>query len=142
MIPLAEARVRLPQAVDGAAFVNMATGNVIGAPLVVHKFSIADAAGDTDIVLTHKERVLDVSVTKTGGAGGAGDTVQVKNTATAITDAFSLNVADKTVVRPGTIDDASYEIAAGGTLRVTIVDGNAGATDLSCQVYVICARVA
>ena len=99
-------------------------------------FDIADAAGDTDIRIPDKFEVHDVRGFKTGGAGGAGDTVQIKNTADAITDAISLDVADQVSLAAGTYNDAFATIVAGGLLRATIVDGNAGATDLSCRLVV------
>lgn len=111
--------------------------NTVGQAPVIHRLAIADAAGDTDIVLEHKTRVIDAWAVKKGGAGGAGDTVTLKNAGTAITDAMDLNVADKAVARAGTIDDAQYEIAAGGTLRVTA----AKASDCECDVYVLGIRV-
>ena len=120
----------------GRVVANGAAANVIGAIPVRHIYSIGDAAGNTDIVLTHKTEITDIEVIKTAGAGGAGDTVQLFNGASAISNAMSLNVADQAVVRAGTIDDAQNVVAAAGTLRVTIVDGNAGATDLSCRVIV------
>ena len=125
-----------PNQITGRVIANGAAANVIGAIPVRHIYSIGDAAGNTDITITHKTEITDVTVIKTAGAGGAGDTVQLFNGASAISNAMSLNAADQTVVRAGTIDDAQNVVAAAGTLRVTIVDGNAGATDLSCRVIV------
>jgi hypothetical protein len=113
--------------------------NPIGAFEVVHRIDVADAAtGDVDVTLTHKTRVIDVMVVKTGGAGAAGNTYQVKNGANAITNAIDGNVADKALRWAGEIDDAQHEIAANGTLRVTRtkVGGNA-----ACIVYVKGIRV-
>ena len=87
-------------------------------------FSIADAAtADYDITVADKFEVTDVIVQKRGGAGGAGGTVTVKNTADAITDAIDINDADKVLSRPTTIDDAFSTVAAGGILRCAVVDG-------------------
>lgn len=81
---------------------------------------IADAAtGDVDVVLGSKFEVTDILVQKRSGAGGAANTVQVKNGATVISDAISINIADQTRATWATIDDAASVIAAGGTLRVT-----------------------
>lgn len=85
---------------------------------VVIRVTANALTGDVDVIVEHKLRVVDVWYIGTA-AGGAGDTITVKNGATAITNALDVNVADKTIVRAGTIDDASYDIAAGGTLRVT-----------------------
>ena len=119
----------------------VADANVIGGIPVMHRVAVADGAtADVDVVLTHKTLVTDVWLVKTGGAGGANDTIQVKNGANAITDAMDINVADQVVVRAGTIDDARHEIAAGGTLRVTRT--KVAAANVACTVYVLGVRVA
>lgn len=104
--------------------------NVAGGIPVVHRITASTLTGDVDVTLTNKTRIVDVLCIAVGGAGGAGDTITVKNGATAITNAIDMNVADKVIVRAGTIDDASYEIAAAGTLRVT------GASGVVCEVVV------
>lgn len=116
----------------------VADANVIGGIPVVHRIAIADGAGDTDVVLTHKTLVTDVVVVKTAANGGAGDTVTIKNGANAITDAIDLNINDTIIARAGSIDDAYHEIAAGGDLTVTA----ANATNNACIVYVHGLRVA
>lgn len=129
-----------PNELTGRAVGNVANANVIGGVPVLHRIDVADAAtGDVDVTLTHKTRVTDVWVVKTGGAGGAANLVQVKNAATAITDDMDINVADKAVVRAATIDDASHEIAAAGTLRITRTKAGGNA---ACIVYVLGIRVA
>lgn len=80
--------------------------------------SVPDAAtGDIDIVLATKFEVIDVVCQKRAGAG-AGNTVTVKNGASAISDAIAC-VTDNAITRAGTIDDANSTIAAGGTLRLS-----------------------
>jgi hypothetical protein len=82
-------------------------------------FAIPDAAtADYDIVVDAKFEVFDVIVGKIGA--GAGNTVQIKNGATAVSDAIAAAV-DKTITRAGTIDRTTNNnvIAAGGTLRCT-----------------------
>jgi hypothetical protein len=116
----------------------VANVNTQGGIPVVHRLTIADAAGDTDIVLDHKTRVIEAWAVKTGANGGAGDTATLKNGATAISNAISLNVTDKSIARAGEIDDAQHEIAAGGTLRVTA----AKVTNCACEFYVLGIRVA
>lgn len=87
------------------------------AALSAYLFLIPNAAtADYDIVVDGKFEVVDVIVRKDGA--GAGNTVQIKNGATAITDAIAAAV-DKAVTRAGTIDTASNVVAAGGTLRCT-----------------------
>ncbi len=131
----------VPASLDGTIAKIVADNNVIGGLPVEQWVVVPDGAtGDVDVVLTHKTRVVDVEVIKTAGAGGASDTITVKNGATAITDAMSINVSDKTVVRAGTIDDASYEIAAAGTLRVTRT--KVSGANVACVVRVMGLRVA
>lgn len=124
----------------GANAANVANANVIGGLPVLHRVDVADAAtGDVDVVLTYRTRVIDAWAVKTEGAGGAANSVQVKNGANAITNNLSININDQAVARATTVDDAQHEIAAGGTLRVTRtkVGGNA-----ACIVYVLGLRVA
>lgn len=120
---------------DGTVAGNVAASNTEGGFQVIHRVTASALTGDVDVVLTHKTRVVDVICIATA-LGGAGDTITVKNGATAITDAIDLNVADTTVKRAGTIDDAAYAIAAGGTLRIT------GASAVSAEVVVVGIRVA
>jgi hypothetical protein len=98
--------------------VTAAAGAVTPGILGTFTFAVTDAAtSDIDIVVTEKFEVLDVICRKDSGAG-AGNTMQIKNGATAISDAIACAV-DKTVTRAGTIDVAQNVIAAGGTLRLT-----------------------
>lgn len=124
--------------IDGRQVANVADDQVIGGVPVTHVIAVpSGASGDVDVVLTHKTRVLDVRVQKIG-AGGAGDLLQVKNGANAITDDMDTNVADHAIVRPATIDNDNEVIAAGGTLRCTRTE----ATDGACVVTVTGVRVA
>ena len=126
---------------DGAKQANVADANAIGGIPVLHRIDIADgASADTDVTLTHKTRILDAWLVKTAGAGGASDTITVKNGADAITDAMDINVADKIMVRAGEIDDAKHEIAAAGTLRIAM--NKSSGNNTACTVYVLGLRVA
>lgn len=90
---------------------------IVPGVLSAYSFLIPNAAtADYDIVVADKFEVVDVTVRKDGA--GAANTAQIKNTATAITDAIAA-ATDKAVTRAGTIDTASNVIAAGGTLRCT-----------------------
>lgn len=102
-------------AVAGAAIASNQTA--AGTP-VVYVFAVPDAAtGDIDIVVDRKIEVFDVVCQKQNGAGAA-NTMQIKNAATAISDAIAC-ATDNAVTRAGTIDDAQSTINAGGTLRLT-----------------------
>ena len=125
----------------GTQVANVADANVIGGLEVTHRVNVADGAtADVDVVLTDKTLVTNIEVIKTTGAGGGSDTITVKNGATAITNAMDINVADKTIVRPTTIDDAQQTITAGGTLRITRT--KASAANVACLVIVRGLRVA
>jgi hypothetical protein len=120
----------------------VADANVIGGLTVLHRINIAGgAAANTDVVLTHKTRIIDAWAVHTGGAGETSDTIQVKNGTSAITDAMSWAGADKALVRAAEIDDAAHEIAAGGTLRVTTTDNDTGGDVGAGVVYVLGIRV-
>lgn len=120
---------------DGTVVKNVADVNTEGAILIVHRVTAAALSADVDVILTHKTRIIDVVAVATA-AGAAADTITVKNGANAISNALDLNVADKTVVRAGTLDDAQWDIAAGGTLRVT------GASAVNAEVFIYGLRVA
>lgn len=129
--------------ISGTVLKFAADANVIGAVPVLHRIAVdGGAAENVDVVVTHKTRIIDVWAMHTGGAGDTSDTLQVKNGTSAITNAMDWSGADKAVVRCGEIDDAAHEIAAGGTLRVTTVDGDGGDNVGAGVVYVLGLRVA
>lgn len=107
--------------------------SIPGTP-VIHRIDVSDAAtGNVDTTLTYKTRVTDVVVVKTGGNGSEGNTIQVSNGSSAITDAIDAGINDTLIARAGAINDANHEIAAGGTLRVTRTKSGGNA---ACIVYV------
>ena len=134
----------IQQALTGAHVANAADDNLVGAIPVLHRLSIADqASGDVDYVLTHKTRVVDVWIVKTAAAGhNTEDTATIKNGSSAITDAIAFGGTDKGITRAAEIDDAQHEIAAGGTLKVTLVKGGGGGNNTACEIYVLGLRVA
>jgi hypothetical protein len=81
-----------------------------------------------------KFRVIDVQCVATA-AGGAADTVTVKNGSDAITDAIDLNDSDKVISRAATIDDAFRDIDTTQSLVV------ATASDAVADVYIYCVRI-
>lgn len=138
---VADARTRSASAgaLDGSEAANVANANVVGGvPLIFRIDLAAGALADTDVVMTHKVRVIDAHLILRG-AGVSSTTLQVKNGTSAITNAMAASGSDQALVRAATIDDAAYEIAAGGTLRVTSASG---ATQPAATVYVTAVRVA
>ncbi len=83
-----------------------------------------------------KFEIIDVWCINNGGATGA-TTITIKNGSDSVTDAIDVNVADKTIVRAGTIDDTYTTLMPGGTISATSSSGTADA-----DVYVLLMRVA
>lgn len=111
-----------PASLDGTIAKLLADASPIGGIPLVRYIPIADASGDTNVVVSHKERVLDFEFLNTGIAASATlDTVQLKNLATAITDAVAKTATVNAKVRALTYDPAQTTIAAAGTLRITAV---------------------
>lgn len=75
-------------------------------------------------------RVIDVWAIGTPGA--ASDTVKVTDGTNDITDAIAVTAA--LIARASTIDDAYWEIAAGGTLKLVV------ASALDATVYIMCQK--
>jgi membrane-associated protease RseP (regulator of RpoE activity) len=125
--------------VDGAAAAVVANDATTGGIPVVHIVEVADGAtADIDVVLDHKTEVLDVIVRKRGGAGGASDTITVKNAANAISNAIDINIADNVIARASSLDGANNVINAAGTLRVTRT--KASGANVACRVTVLGVR--
>lgn len=130
-----------PNALTGLVAANVADANVIGGlPILFRIDTAGGATANTDVTVTHKIRVIDAWVVN-NAAGTASDTIQVLNTAAAITNAIDISGGDKTLARSGEIDAAAHEIAAAGTLRVTETDGG-GSDSPATTVYVLAIRVA
>ena len=133
--------VEVPEIIENSAATQL--GVSPGAPCI-YAFHVLDAAsGNFSVVVDRKIRVVDVWCVKRGGDGHATeDTILVGEGANAITDAMAIGANnDDSVTRAATIDDANYEIAAGGSLRVTWVRGAGGGNDPECDVYVMAIRV-
>lgn len=129
--------VRCRMAFSKPQAANVADNNAVPGSLVVHTFLVPDAAtGDIDIIVSDKIEVLNVECIKRNGAG-AGNTMQIKNGATAITNAIACDT-DDVITRAGTIIDGAGTnvILAGGTLRLTATRA-AGTRDARVTVYAI-----
>lgn len=126
-------------AIGGQHVEETASGEVDGCiPVTYMKELSAGAVGDTDITITAKTRITGAKLILQG-AGVLNCTLQVKNGANAITEAMVASGSDKAVVIAAVIDDANWEIADGGTLRITTA---AGASQPKCSVLVKGVRVA
>ena len=129
----------LAASLDGTIAKVVANANLIGGIPVLHRVAIADASADTDTVLTHKTRVTRFDFLNTGiAAHAANDTVQLKNVATAITDAVAKTATVNRLVTALTYDPAQVEIAAGAIMRITAVKD----TNVAGVAYVYGVRVA
>ena len=124
----------------GGNAANTADNAVLPALQVVYPVLVTGGANaDHDVVITHKTRITGVKIIKKSAAGTT-STITVKNGASAITDAVATVGADNTTYLAATIDDSTYEIAAGGTLRVSSASASADAPQ--CLVLVEGYRVA
>lgn len=138
LITDAGANIVTPATLKGTDAAVVADVNVIGGVPILFRIDLAAGANaDTNVTMTHKIRVINAWLVLRG-AGVASCVLTVKSTGNAITDGMAASGADTTVVRAGTIDDANYEIAAAGVLRVT---SSGGASQPAATVYVLAIRV-
>ena len=120
----------------------VADAAVIGGLPVVHRIDIADAAANTDVVLTHKTKIIDFWFLNTGvAAHAATDTIQLLNAANPITAAIPKTATVNAIIHAPTMDPAFTDIAAGGTLRIAAAKG-AGALNVAVTAFVLGVRVA
>jgi len=94
------------------------------------------AAADVTLTCAFKCRIFRVDAIHTGGAGELSDTLQLKNGANAITDAFDWSGADNVLVSAGTIDDAYADVDVGDVLTLTPVDNDTGDDVGAGRVYI------
>ena len=94
-------------------------------------FAIPNTAGNYDFTAEFAFEVVDATVQKRGNNGGAGDTITIQKSASAITNAMSINVSDQALVRASAINDTNATFAVGDVLRV------AAAKVTDCQALVI-----
>gem|GEM_PF-3329100 len=110
-----------------------------GMPQLIAVTIAGGAAANTDITTVTAVRIIDAWAVHEGGAGEASDTIQVADgSGNPITNAMDWSGNDKIVVRAGEIDDAAFEVAAAGTIRVTTTDDDSG-TDVGAGVVYILA---
>lgn len=103
----------------------------IGALPVVHVIDVAD---DTPVVVefAQKTQIIDAWAVKVG-AGASGDSVQLLNGASAITDDMDLEVSAGDVVRASSIALANAVIDAGEDLTIAGTE----ASDCACKIFIL-----
>lgn len=131
--------------IDGQIVHAMGVGDLppgVGVKFWLHTLDVAGIVGKA-IPKGQKYLIYGVDGYKTVGDGGAGDKVDIKK-GTSLICSVDLNKADKLVLSVPSIDDANNVLDgdAGDTLNFVVVDGNAGATDLSCELMVKALRIA
>ena len=110
----------------GDQVADVASVNTEGGIPVVFRIDIAavgatSLSANTDVTVVDKIRIIDYVIYKTAGTtGGGSENISILSTGAVIGDVHSWTGADKTVLRPTTIDDAQSTIAAGEILRVTV----------------------
>jgi hypothetical protein len=128
----------VPAALDASAVGLSSDANIAGTIPILYRFDIAAGAlASKDIVVTQKIRVIDAWLVLRG-AGVSTTTLTVLNSASAITNAMAASGSDQALVRATTINDANWEIAAAGTLRVQSLTG---ASQPDATVFVSAVRV-
>jgi len=124
------------QILDGDNLADVADDQTIGGVPILFAIAIAGGAtADEDVTITQKIRVIDFWA-QMNGAGDTSDTLQLKSTTAAISDALDWTGSDKAIVRAASLDDANATVASGGILRVTMTD-NAGSNGAAGVAYVL-----
>jgi hypothetical protein len=130
----------------GDQVATVANANTEGAIPLIYRLDIAalsTTTSNTDVVVVDKIRIVDAWAIHTGGGGVVSDTLQVTtSTGGAITDAMSWTGADNAVVRAGEIADAFHEIAAAGTVRVTLTNASTADAAGAGTIYIQAVKVA
>lgn len=107
---------KLQNLLDGRNTKVMDDGDNIGMIPVLYLLKMPAGGADVTLTLERKFCVADAWVVMLG-AGTGGDSIVLKNGSNAITDTLDVSgKGDKDITHFGEIDDAQYEVAAGGTL--------------------------
>ncbi len=109
---------------------NVSSRNRGGVKIVKEVVIPAGVTGDVVANLEDGMEITDIHLLKTVAAGGGAGTIQAKNGANAITDAMDIDVADETIVRAATLDDAGRTFRKGQ--NITFTRTRTGSTDESC----------
>ena len=109
----------------------------VATALVNLDLAFPTGAATATFVVTSADALELVDVVVRKSNAGAGNTVQVKNGANAVSDAI-VATTDKAITRAGTIDPAFNTIAAGGAFTVV---NTFAAGDVKANVTLVCRRI-
>ena len=112
------------------------TSGVQYIPIMLEIVTAAGASANLDTTIQEKMTVTDVHVIMTG-AGASSDTIRVTNGTGSnhITAALDVSGSAGDIVRAANLTTANITVAAGGTLRVTTVDGTGD--DLNPMIVIV-----
>lgn len=117
---------------------SVSDANVIGGLPVIFRIAAPNDSTNTDVVSTHKIKVIDFWFNNTGVAAHAtDDKIQLFNGSNAITDNIAKTATQYAQKRATTIDETRATISAGGTLRITTTKD----TNCAADCYVLAMRV-
>lgn len=105
--------------------------------VVLQLVGVSGTTADVDYELPFSIKVMDAWLVKLNAAGGGAGNWQIKNGATAITGILDINIADKTISRATTIDDAQ-DVVISSTIRLTRT--RTASTDESALINILCVR--
>lgn len=135
-------QITLAGTLDGQQVQDSGDAETTGSLLVHFRVDVANGATGTavDIVVDHTIRVIFAWVLKTDADADAGDAIEIRNGANAISNQMPLP-RDTEISIMDSVDDAQHRIAAGGTLRIHRINGGGGAADQRCTVHIVAIRV-
>jgi len=113
----------------------VANDAAVGIPVIL-KFTITSGDATDSYTVdngTYDLEILDSWVIKVTTSADGGDSVQIKNDATAVTDDLALNITDHTRAAFSTFDDSQTTVADGSVLNVV----GTNSTNCGCLVYVL-----
>lgn len=128
---------------DGSIAKNVGAADANSGLALIYRVDLpGGASGGIDLAIGPKTRVVDAWCVLQG-AGTTSDTVRLINGTGSnyITNAMDISGSDQSIVRASTIDDAYWDVAAAGTLRVFETDGG-GSDSPACTVFISVIQVA
>ena len=110
--------------------------NRISGALIVERYVIeAGATANLDYPFPGGREIVDVWLKKTAAAGGGAGTIRVQTmSGDAITNAMSIDVADQTIVRAATVNDARDRVQEN---KIRFARTRTASADESCIAYIV-----